>query len=98
MFPHLSVVAEIEAKPECADRVREELLKMVAATRQEEGCVQYDLHESDTQPGQFWFYENWTSAEALAAHSRSPHIEAFRAIRGDLLAKPTRVVTCKRIA
>lgn len=98
MFPHLSVVAEIEAKPEHVDRVRQELFKMTEATRQEDGCVQYDLHESTTQPGQFWFYENWTTEAALDAHGRAPHIDAFRAIRDELLAKPVRVVRCKRIA
>ena len=98
MHSYLSVVAEITAKPGCEDRVREELLKMTAATRLEDGCVQYDLHESTVEAGQFWFYENWTTPEALDAHSRSAHIQAFRAIAPELLAKPTRVVTCRRVA
>ena len=98
MNPYLSVIAEIEAKPGCEDRVRDELKKMTAATRQENGCVQYDLHESTVQPGQFWFYENWTTPEALDAHSRSAHIQAFRAIAPELLARATRVVTCRRVS
>lgn len=98
MHSYLSVVAEITAKPGCEERVRGELQKMTAATRLEAGCVQYDLHESTVEPGQFWFYENWTTPEALDAHSRSAHIQAFRAIAPDLLAKPTRVVTCRRVA
>lgn len=98
MHSYLSVVAEIEAKPGCEDRVREELKKMTAATRLEVGCVQYDLHENIEQPGQFWFYENWTTPEALEAHGQSAHIQAFRAIAPELLAKPTRVIRCWRVA
>ena len=94
----LTVVAEIVAIPGKEDEVRHHLLAMVEATRKEEGCVQYDLHVSHEEPNRFIFYENWTSAEALDRHSKSDHIQAFRAVARDLLAQPTRIVTAARIA
>lgn len=96
--PYLTVVAEILAKPGKENEVRKHLLGFIDPTRQEEGCVQYDLHESTENPGHFIFYENWTSREMLDKHSKSPHIQAFRPLKEELLAQPTRIITARRIA
>ena len=81
----VTVVAHLRAKAGMEDRVREELLKMVAETRKEEGCINYDLHEEIDQPGQFVFYENWTSAEALERHTRTPHYLHLTSIAPEVL-------------
>jgi quinol monooxygenase YgiN len=96
--PLLSVVAVLIAKPGKEDEVRRHLIGFVEPTRKEEGCVQYDLHESNDKPGTFYFYENWTSDELLQKHSVSPHISAFRKVSGDLLAQPAQIVKLTRIA
>ena len=64
---------------------RELLLGLVAPTRAEDGCIDYDLHQSTDNPALFVFYEKWTSAAALKVHSRSAHITEFRKIRGEVL-------------
>lgn len=94
----LTVFAEIVAKPGKEEDVRRHLLDFVQPTRQEKGCVQYDLHVSEDEPGRFFFYENWDSAADLDAHAESAHISAFRSIAPGLLAQPTRIVRAKRIA
>lgn len=94
----LTVVAEMQAKPGMEDELRRRATALVAPTRQEEGCVQYDLHVSTDQPGRLVFYENWTSRAALDKHSASAHIQAFRATAGEVLAEPARVLTYTRIA
>ena len=93
----LTVVAEMQAKPGSEADLRRELLTLVGHTTQEDGCVQYDLHESTATAGQFVFYENWTSAAALEKHGGSAHIQAFRAKASGLLAGPSRIVTYHRI-
>ncbi len=96
--PLLTVVAELVAKPGKADEVRAALTGLVDPTRKEDGCVQYDLHESTDEPGRFVFYENWASRAALDAHLESPHLIALRAIAPDLLSEPARILTYTRIA
>ena len=88
MDDKLTVVARIRAKAGRSDEVREVLLGLVWPTRKEAGCLNYDLHQSHEDPTLFVFYENWTSREALDAHGRSAHIQAFRARSGELLAEP----------
>ncbi len=96
--PLLTVVAELVAKPGKADELRAALTGLVDPTRKEDGCVQYDLHESTDKPGSFVFYENWTSRAALDVHLQSPHLIALGAIAPDLLIEPARILTYTRIA
>jgi quinol monooxygenase YgiN len=94
----LTVVAEIVAKPGKEQELRQQLLSMVEPTRQEEGCIQYDLHESDEHPGRFVFFENWTGADALERHFATPHLQGFIARMDELLAEPLKVGKYARIA
>lgn len=96
--PLLTVVAELVAKPGKADELRAVLTGMIAPTHKEDGCVQYDLHESTDAPGSFVFYENWTSRAALDAHLKSPHLIALGVIAPDLLNEPARILTYTKIS
>ncbi len=40
-----------------------ELRALVAPTRKEEGCLQYDLHRGADQPGTFLFHEIWETRD-----------------------------------
>ncbi len=94
----LTVVAEMQAKPGKEDDLRRAVLALVEPTRQEDGCVQYDLHVHSTDPARFVFYENWTSQEDLNRHAASAHLQQFRTVSADLLAAPARIETYWRIA
>jgi quinol monooxygenase YgiN len=98
MSQSLSVVAEITAKPGREDELRSLLLSVIEAVRQEEGCMQYDLHVSTKDPASFVFYENWKDADALKNHAGSAHMKAFGAKAADLVSGPARIVTCTKIA
>src|SRR5687768_15219158 len=88
MREKLTVVARLKARPGREDEVKKILLGNVTLTRAERGCVDYDLHQSHTDPGLFLFYENWESREDLDAHGQSAHIQALRARADELLAEP----------
>ena len=79
----LRVVATIPTKPETGDAVRAGLAELVAATREEEGCLEYDAFESKATPGVFVTIEAWRSQEDLDAHMVTPHIaKAFEVLGG----------------
>jgi len=88
---HLIVTAHIKSKPGQEELTKTELTRLVAPTLKEEGCIKYELHTSLNDPTEFLFYEIWTSKEALDKHSQSPHIQAFRAVRGEFLDGSPRV-------
>ena len=94
----LTVVAEVQAKPGKEEELRATLMELIGPTRREDGCVQYDLHVHTSAPGRFVFYENWTSAEALARHAGSDHLKVLGEKLKDLATGPARVETYTRIA
>lgn len=87
----VTVVARIHAKPGMEAQTREALEALLAPTRAEVGCINYDMHTSIDDPAQFMFHENWTSKEALDQHLATPHLQAFMAKESQLLAKPVEI-------
>ncbi len=51
---------------------------MIAATRQEPGCLVYDLNVSITNPSEMVFVEAWESREALTSHFETPHMAVWQ--------------------
>lgn len=91
MRPGLTVIAFITAKAGMQQQVREVLLDLVVQTREEKGCVNYDLHQSLDNPREFVMYENWASEADLDAHARSAHLQEFGKAAGRLLERPTEI-------
>lgn len=69
----LSIVAIIKAKKESAESVKSELSKLVATTRKEDGCIEYNLHQDNDAPEVFVFYEIWEDALHLENHFHSDY-------------------------
>lgn len=93
----LTVVALIQAAPGKSAFVKAELEKLATATRMEDGCVQYDLHQDNTDPHRFLFYENWASRELWQVHMASPHLAAYRRATEGALAGTTTLWEMSRI-
>jgi quinol monooxygenase YgiN len=83
----LTIVASITANPDKIDLVRAELEKLIAPTRDEAGCLQYDLHVNNENPAHFLFYENWESRELWQAHMGSAHLAAFHGVAEGAVAE-----------
>ncbi len=77
MLNALTIVARIEAKREKLDLVKSEVLKLIEPTRQEKGCLQYDLHQDNEKPEIFIFVENWENKELWQIHMESNHLKSF---------------------
>ena len=74
MHKKYTVVAIFQSRPGKEAALREALVKLLVPTRQEEGCLNYDLHAAQEVPGKFLFYENWVSKEDLQRHLASAHV------------------------
>ncbi len=73
----LTVIARLKAKDGCEEELGSMLRGLLAPTRAEKGCLNYDLHRSHDDPGLFIFYENWESRSLWDDHMKSPHLAAF---------------------
>jgi len=73
----LIVAARVQAKSGKEDELREALMGLIGPTHEEDGCVQYDLHEELEKPGNFLFFEKWKSKADLDEHLAMPYLQAF---------------------
>jgi quinol monooxygenase YgiN len=87
----LTVLARVQAKEDAREKVKQECQALVAPSRAEDGCINYDLHQSLDDPALFVFYENWASREALDKHLEMPHSLLFDERTDGLLAAETEI-------
>ncbi len=73
----VTLVATFQARPGKEVELRKLLEGLVIPTRKEAGCINYDLHIAEDDPGRFLFYENWTGHAAIDSHGETPHIKAL---------------------
>ena len=73
----ITVVATFQARAGKEAELKAALLGLLAPTRKEAGCLNYDLHQLPEDLARFLFHENWTSRELLDAHLKSAHIAAL---------------------
>ena len=73
----ITVVATFQARPGKEAELKKALIGLVAPTRLEAGCLNYDLHVLPEDPAKFLFHENWTNKAHLDAHLQSAHIKAL---------------------
>ena len=81
----LTIIAKLKAKPGSEDRLYEACRKLVAPTRAEEGCINYDMHRSIEDSGLVMFYENWETKPLWERHMESPHLTEFSAETEDMV-------------
>ncbi len=93
----VTVVVRIKARPGMEARVREELESLLAPTRSEKGCLNFDMHEATDDETLFLFHENWTSREDLETHLAAPHIKHWLAAAPTLLAEPMELTLWRQV-
>ena len=84
---NLTIVANIKAKPDRIELVKNELEKLIDITREETGCVQYDLHQDNEKPANFLFFENWESRELWQQHLNAQHLKDYLAATDGAVAE-----------
>ena len=67
------LTATVKALPGHEAAVRQALIDMVAPSRNEPGCLCYNLHVAKEDAGLFIFYEQWASQAAFDFHVETPH-------------------------
>lgn len=85
---NISLIALLTSKDDAVATLQMELKKLAAASRAEEGCLQYDLNQCLEPKNQFAIVELWESQEALDKHRLTPHYKYFIHITPALLCAP----------
>ncbi len=73
----LTIIAIIQAKKDQAEMVEKEVLKLLAPTRKEEGCLQYKLYKDNEHPETFLFHETWENRDLWQVHMNNDPLQNF---------------------
>jgi len=78
----LIMTVHLRVPPDQVEVLRPHMQAVIAASRQEPGCIFYTLAEDQAEPGLIRAFEIYTDDDALAAHGASAHFQAWRAASG----------------
>lgn len=93
MAATVHVIARWTAKSGREEDLKAVLTALIAPSRREIGCCQYDLLRNPADPRDFCFVERWESEEALQRHGATPHLKAAREQAQPLAEGPADVRT-----
>ncbi len=93
----VSVFASFYPKPESQDAFLALMAGMVRDTRDEPGCLRYDLFSGVGEDGGYHLFEIYADAGALDAHRAAAYFKAYRAAAPDLLAEPIGVLVLEPV-
>ena len=57
--------------------VLDNILRLAEKSRQENGCIGYEIYENSTKPQSLLILETWESREALDAHEKTEHFRTL---------------------
>lgn len=93
----ICITAHFNVKTEKISEAQKLLYAMLEPTRNETGCLKYDLYQDLENPERFSFIEEWETAESLESHRKTEHYQLFRSQIPDVLANPVQVYRMKQI-
>lgn len=70
--------------PERLEEARPAMARVIAASREEPGCLAYCYAEDILDPGLIRVSEAWVSGEVLANHFEAPHMQQWQVEREEL--------------
>ncbi|WP_444920709.1 putative quinol monooxygenase [Microbulbifer sp. CnH-101-G] len=95
MNNHLFIIAKIFPKTEFFAQAKQAILSIVQNTLEEEGCLQFAVHED----GECLFlYEEWRSQEDLEKHYTMPYIAPIFETYKEWLKEPVEINKLERLA
>lgn len=76
----LVIAGTIRVPPGRLEAFRPHMRAMLAASRAEDGCLEYAYAEDVAEPGLIRVFEVWRDQAAIDAHFQTPHLAAWRAV------------------
>jgi len=65
------------AKRDCIEELKDLLKGTIEKSKEEEGCLQYQVFQTKNNPVEFIVIDSWENEEALNAHYESEHYLHF---------------------
>jgi quinol monooxygenase YgiN len=83
--------ARLKVKPEMVEKAKSAALAIVAESRSEAGCLNYDVHQAIDDETLFFWHETWANKAAIDAHFKTPFFEEFAKGVEEFAAEPPQI-------
>ncbi len=92
------LIARLKVKLGTEDEAKRAALAIVVASRAEEGCLNYDFHQTIDDPTVFVWHETWVNKSALDAHFKMPYFVELGAKLKDITEEPLQLTLAKMVS
>jgi len=92
------LVARLKVRDDSVEDAKKLALGITADSRNEEGCINYDVHQAIDDPTVFVWHETWKDKAALDNHFEFPYFKEFFAAAGTLAAEPLQITITRMIS
>lgn len=91
------LIARLKVKADKVEDARQAALAIVEASRAEEGCLNYDIHQSIEDETVFFWHETWKNKAAIDEHFATPFFGEFFKTVEQVAAEPPQINLTKKI-
>lgn len=91
------LIARLKVKADKIDETKAAALAIVEASRAEEGCINYDIHQSIEDETVFFWHETWKNKAAIDEHFATPFFGEFFKTVEQVAAEPPQINLTKKI-
>ncbi|MDQ6787745.1 MAG: antibiotic biosynthesis monooxygenase [Acidobacteriota bacterium] len=92
------LIACLKVKKGKEDEAKRVALAIVADSRAEAGCLNYDFHQAIDDPTIFFWHETWANKSALDAHFEKPYFAELGAKLKDVDEESTQLTLTKMVS
>jgi quinol monooxygenase YgiN len=90
--------ARLKVKQGKEDEAKQAALAIVAASRAEDGCLNYDFHQAIDDAALFFWHETWANQAALDEHFTKPYFAELGAKLKDITEEPLQLTLTKQVS
>ena len=92
------LIARLKVKADMIAEAKSAALKIVADSRKEAGCLNYDIHQSIEDETLFFWHETWANKAALDEHFATPFFAEFFKTVEEVAAEPPQINLTRMIS
>ncbi len=92
------LIARLKVKRDAVEPAKRAALAIVADSRAEDGCLNYDFHQAIDDETVFVWHETWENKAAIEAHGASEHFKNLGRQIKDLVDEPLQITLTRMVS
>lgn len=92
------LMARLQVKEDKIEEAKTAALAIVEPSRNEPGCVNYDVHQTLDDPTVFLWHETWENQAAIDEHFEMSYFKEFAATVERICEIPPQIILSKMIS